>query len=107
MPASQGESPDQGAHAARGAPEVSKDPDTRVRSRNRGTPEGEGSSVNLMDGLAEPRATDVSGPHARRHSHRSGSVPQGASKSNGALMARWLGPLIREWPQAGQAAAAD
>ena len=48
---------------------MNKDTDTRVRDRNRGTPEGEGSSVNLMNGLAEPRRTDVGGPHAHRHSH--------------------------------------
>jgi hypothetical protein len=51
------------------SPRSKQDPDTRVRSRNRGTPEGEGSSVNLINGLAEPRRTDVGGPHARRHSH--------------------------------------
>lgn len=36
-----------------------------------------------MDGLAEPRGTDVGGQHAHRHSHRPGSGPQGTSKSNG------------------------
>src|SRR5947209_2977632 len=52
--------------------------------RTRGTPEGEGSSVNLLDGLAEPSTTDVGGPHAHRHSHPPGSGPQGPSKSFGA-----------------------
>ena len=35
-----------------------------------------------MNGLAEPRRTDVGGPHAHRHSHPTGSGPQGPSKSN-------------------------
>src|SRR5579863_6686711 len=42
-----------------------------------GTPEGQGSSVNLVDGLAEPSPADVGGPHAHRHSHPPGNGPQG------------------------------
>src|SRR6516225_12102495 len=34
-----------------------------------------------MHGLAEPRRADVGGPHAHRHSHPSGSGPQGPSNS--------------------------
>ena len=48
-----------------------------------GTPEGEGSRVNLLDGLAKPSRTDVGGHHAHRHSHPPGSGPQGPSKSFG------------------------
>jgi hypothetical protein len=47
-----------------------------------GTPEGQGSSVNLVHGLVEPSRTDVGGPHAHRHSHPPGSGPQGPSRSS-------------------------
>src|SRR6516164_4881640 len=39
-----------------------------------------------MHGLAEPRRADVSGPHAHRHSHPSGSGPQGPSNSYAAFV---------------------
>ena len=44
-----------------------------------------------MDGLAEPRRTDVGGQHAHHHSHSPGSGPQGPSKSNGTLRSETKG----------------
>ena len=59
--------------------------DLAVTGRAASTPEGEGSGVNLLDGLAEPSPADVGGPHAHRHSH----PPEAARRTHHYLLGRF------------------
>ena len=85
LPAQRGKN----AHAARGAPGRTKRLMPALAAQP-GTPEGEGSSANLMDGLAQPSPADVSGPRTHQPFSFPGSGPKGPIKH------LWAGILRRK-----------